>query len=643
MRTTSPRAFLPATAALALVLVFLIGFAGVAVAAPADLDTSFDGDGKKTIDYSGLETGQAVAIQPDGKIVVVGKGGEGHFAVTRLNPDGSFDTSFAGDGAIPIIFPGTSSAIAEAVALQSDGGIVVAGYAAAGGLSNEFAVARVNSDGSLDTSFSGDGMFAFGYAGDDRGYGVAIQPDRKIVLVGTGGVNNDWVIVRLNPDGTADPSFDFDGSLGIELMGNDVARAIALQPDGKILVVGDSDRPDEGFGGYDPIYLFRLNSDGSYDTGFGGGGGNSLVSLHHNHANAVAVQPDGKIIVAGDTFDGAGPPQAMAGRFTSDGTAVDSFFVFLFTPSTFRSVAVERSGKVVLAGEDSQQMFIVRRNADGSADATFNGGSRSIDFGSGTSGVYGMALQADGKIVIAGSWLPSLAYDVAVARLLGNTPPPPALYPRPATATPTRVPLVPGYDQCTAPNSTHRAPKLSPGPGTGDPACNPPVRTSTALTTSSTGVGSGFVKLRAVVGNPGTAADEADVAVNVTATDVRCASVSGCSAGADYPGQLILRLSTRVTDGNSNSGSATVSDARIDVPVSCTTTGGAAGSNCSVATTLDTMVPGSAPEGKLSIYDLPSIQLMDAGSDGTIGTQSCAPTCGNGDERVYLTEGVFTP
>jgi uncharacterized delta-60 repeat protein len=632
---------------IALALAVLAIFAPAALAAPADLDTSFDGDGR-ALPYPVSDRTNDVVVQPDGKIITVGDL-SGHWAVIRLNVDGSLDMSFdAGGLAAPTFYGDESFASAYDVELQPDGKIVVAGTtdtATMGNLGGEFAVARFNPDGSLDTTFSGDGKFAFGYACTcDAGYGVAIQPDGKIIVVGTGGVNNDVVAVRLLSNGNPDASFNGNGSVGVDLGSSDTAYAVRIQSDGKVLLAGDT-TPAVGF-------ALRLTAGGALDSTFDGDGIKTLGSVSFYSAQGLAIQSDGKPVLAGYGLNALG--DFMGVRLTSTGALDSSFdgdgFFALDLGDSDRAydVTLDQSGRSVFVGyggpdSEPSDWVVARRNTNGSADTTFNGGYRTIDFFSNYDWAYGVAVAPNGRIVVAGlARNPSVATYVGVARLLGNTPPP-APYPRPATATPTRVPLVPAYNQCTAPNSTHRAPKLSPGPGTGDPACNPPVRTSTALTTSTTGVGSGFAKLRAIVGNPGTQADEADVSVQVSATDVRCASVSSCTAGNDYPGQLILRLSMRLTDGGSDLGSATVSDTKIDVPIACTPTGGAAGSTCSLTTTLDTMVAGSAPEGKLSIYDLTSIQLFDAGADGTIGTQPCAPNCGNGDEKVYLTEGIFTP
>jgi hypothetical protein len=214
-------------------------------------------------------------------------------------------------------------------------------------------------------------------------------------------------------------------------------------------------------------------------------------------------------------------------------------------------------------------------------------------------------------------------------------------YPKPATGTPFRVPLVVAYDQCTSPNTTHAAPKLTPGPGSGDPACDPPVKTSDELTTSAVGRQNGFAKFRVAVGNESTPADEANIAIDVDASDVLRQS-----DGSDYVGPVLLRVAMRITDRSNNPGgviSGTVQDTDFSVPVNCLATPAnpSAGSRCSVSSTVDTFVPNFAKEGKRAVISALSVKLLDAGPNGTIGGPACAPACGDGDEQTYLEEGVF--
>jgi len=209
-----------------------------------------------TTDFGGSDYGFSVALQPDGKIVVAGYAG-GDFALARYNSDGALDTSFGSGGKVTTDFGGSYHPDGFSVALQPDGKIVVAGYA--GG---DFALARYNSDGALDTSFGSGGKVTTDFGGSDAGYSVALQPDGKIVVAGYAGL--DFALARYNSDGALDTSFGTGGKVTTDFSGGrDVGYSVALQPDGKIVVAG--------YAGVD-FALARYNSDGALDTSFGSGG-----------------------------------------------------------------------------------------------------------------------------------------------------------------------------------------------------------------------------------------------------------------------------------------------------------------------------------------------------------------------------------
>jgi X-Pro dipeptidyl-peptidase C-terminal non-catalytic domain len=208
-------------------------------------------------------------------------------------------------------------------------------------------------------------------------------------------------------------------------------------------------------------------------------------------------------------------------------------------------------------------------------------------------------------------------------------------YARPGSATPIRAALVPSYARCTAPNSVHVAPLSLP-------ACSSPAQESGLVTTSAAGKGFAFARLRAIAGNLSTSADEADIAISSTITDVRDAA-----GGSDYTGQLILRTGLRITDrasGFFGTEPATAQDFQYGVPVGCSSTPSTGvGSVCSVSTSFDTLLPGSAPENKRSVISAFSLNVEDAGPDETIDAGNCPLSCGSGDESEYLRQGVFLP
>jgi uncharacterized delta-60 repeat protein len=209
------------------------------------LDTSFSGDGRQTTPFgTNGARALALALQANGKIVVAGEGGtgQGDFALARYNPNGTLDTSFAGDGKQTTDFVGGHDG-AHSVALQADGKIVAAGQASFGLLGTDFALARYNPNGSLDTSFSGDGKQSTDFGSGEAANGVAVETSGKIVAVGRGPGSSGFafVLARYNPNGSLDPSFSGDGKQTTDFGPvNQVggATGLALQGDGKIVAVG---------------------------------------------------------------------------------------------------------------------------------------------------------------------------------------------------------------------------------------------------------------------------------------------------------------------------------------------------------------------------------------------------------------------
>ena len=203
-------------------------------------DTTFSGDGKQTVNFGGVDNALGVAIQPDGKIVVAGTGGGGDdMVVARLNADGSPDTSFSPpDGLAFVNFGGNDAA--NAMALQPDGKIVLVGSTDAVG-SGDFAVARLNADGTPDTSFSGDGKLTAGFnAANETAVGVVVQQNGKIAVLGNGDANTDFVVARYLPDGSVDTGFGTGGAVAVDFGGGEFDGDLALQPDGKLVLVGST-------------------------------------------------------------------------------------------------------------------------------------------------------------------------------------------------------------------------------------------------------------------------------------------------------------------------------------------------------------------------------------------------------------------
>src|SRR6185437_1305115 len=269
---------------------------GVAVAAPGDLDSSFNGTGKRVIDFGGDDDAEGVVIQPDGKIVLASSSPAHGFMLTRLNQDGSLDLSFGGSGTGTRLFDFGGDASPRALALAPDGKIVVAGSWRVSASNTNAAVARLNPDGTPDTTFGATAWRDLDFGGaDDVAVAVAVQPDGKIVLAGRGGGSSAFAVARLTStghfDGTFTPNRGWDtipGTAG-------EANGVALQADGKIVVVGTL------FNSTYDIGVARLTAGGTPDSSFDGDGLRVLDAGVDDGGYAVAVQPDGKILVAGDT------------------------------------------------------------------------------------------------------------------------------------------------------------------------------------------------------------------------------------------------------------------------------------------------------------------------------------------------------
>jgi uncharacterized delta-60 repeat protein len=307
---------------------------------------------------------QCVRVQADGKIVVAGSSVKSQsgsdFAVVRYNADGTLDTSFSGDGKVTTTL-GSVNNYASGVSLQADGKIVVAGYMVKSASDSDFAVVRYNSDGSLDTSFSVDGKVTNSMGSStDHAYCVAVQPDGKLVVAGytdknAAGTDSDFAVARFSSDGSLDKSFSGDGKATASLGSlTDYAYSVAVQPDGKIVMAGSSavSSVDSDFA------VVRYNSDGMLDKSFSGDGKvTTSLGAFHDVARSVAVQADGKIVVAGYSFVSDVDADFAVVRYDSDGTLDTSFGGTgkVITPIAVTSAAgcsmiLQHDGKILVAG-----------------------------------------------------------------------------------------------------------------------------------------------------------------------------------------------------------------------------------------------------------------------------------------------------
>jgi len=397
--------------------IVLVGYSGVQLKVvrllpDGSYDATFSGDGVALIlNPLYAVRPRSVAIQTDGKIVVAGYTDTSppDLLVARITTAGAADPAFSGDGFATISFS-TDSDVAEKVLIQPDGKILAGGRSYIGG-DWDFAVARFNSNGTLDTGFSGDGKETVGFGGDDQCWDMALQEDGKLVMVGGSedGVfaDQDFAIARLTTDGWLDASFSGDGKVTTGFSDVDVARAVAIQPDLRIVVAGN---------GHMARYY---SSDGSLDGSFDGDG---KLSISMN-AYDVEVTPTSKIEVLGmdgqDTYlYRLDPSGSYDTSLTGDGHMAVTYGNSQLEPPSFTLLADGRMLTVLPMGgscnilrlwPDGVQESYGRQTA-AFADATFPQGSQEIG--------QALAVQPDGKLVVAGK-VATLDYaesDVALAR-----------------------------------------------------------------------------------------------------------------------------------------------------------------------------------------------------------------------------------
>ncbi|HYK44686.1 MAG TPA: hypothetical protein VEV83_05945, partial [Parafilimonas sp.] len=402
------------------------------------LDSTF-GNGGKVITHFGSYLdggGSAMALQADGKIVVAGTSSdsnEGDFAVARYNSDGELDSSFGVDGKLMTDL-NDSSDHASSVNVLDDGKILVTGYIL-GSSRLYFAMVRYTSNGTIDSSFGVDGKVISDLAAG--GHNVLILPDGKILLdagVGLEWPNSAFFMTRFNPNGTPDSSFGVNG-FGDTIYFKDAFSnsAIALQNDGKI-IVGGSAGVTQGDGSY--FEALRLNANGTIDKNFGSNG--RVITFHiwdWAHSFAVIVQPDGKIIQAGDRYLRDDLDFALV-RYKPNGELDSTFGLDGIASTNFgneddliQAIAIQSDGKIVAAGFSGHDSLgftrtydfaLARYTQNGQPDSSFGRkGRTTTDFANG--GDYGdianaVSVQADGKIVLAGS----AGNDFALARYNNN-------------------------------------------------------------------------------------------------------------------------------------------------------------------------------------------------------------------------------
>jgi len=444
----------------------------VALAAPAgatipgSADDGYRAGSRVTTDFAGAEDGIAALIaQPDGTVLAAGSARVPYseFALVRYRPDGSLDPDFGDHGKVTTRIG--SGALIQAAARQADGRVVAAGVVdfAANGGPVDFALARYLPDGRLDRSFGDSGIVVTDVSpgASDVLHALVLQPDGRIVVAGdtpTGGLGDTkFVLARYQPDGRLDPTFGQAGIVTTDLSdGIDTARGLVLQPDGRLVVVGD------GRTGSYPVAV-RYLPDGSLDPTFGRAG-TVTIAGPMTGATAAALQSDGRIVVAGSA--NSMKPALAVGRLLGDGSPDTTFgdrgqvVTAVGWQANANAVVVQSNGRIAAAGaadigyERGQFAFLVARyEPDGAPDGSFGrNGVATTDFTTGTDEATTVVIDASGHLVaggvsgftppgradfaVVGLDRPLVGVDVSVPAPVGS----PSSGGRPALPVPTTLP-----------------------------------------------------------------------------------------------------------------------------------------------------------------------------------------------------------
>jgi uncharacterized delta-60 repeat protein len=426
----------PAVVLFALVLIA----PSAAFAAAGDLDPSFSGDGVRTVAFSNSYAyADEVALQPDGDLVVLGTahssvGIESDFALVRVLSDGKLDSAFGDAGRVTTDFEGRYDE-GFALALQSDGKIV-----AAGSSTGMVAVARYLPDGKLDPTFDHDGQLLLDLGVDARARDLTIQPNGRIVAAIEDG--QTFSAVRLRHHGGLDGTFGTGGVVSEDFSpgSTDWTRAVALD-DARGILLGGLVYPTSGTT-FDDWGLARFDRHGDLDPTFGDGGltTTDFANSGPDVLEDLVVQPDGMIVATGQSSEEPGTADQLSdvtvARYDAHGVLDPDFgtggWVRTDLGSVFdegRSVALGPNGTIVVASDvyadGDKQAAAVRYTAGGVPDATFGGGDgiAVVDTPSTSDQAFGVAVQPDGRIVIAGSHATvdtnGTSFTFLVARFLG--------------------------------------------------------------------------------------------------------------------------------------------------------------------------------------------------------------------------------
>lgn len=378
---------MPARCSVIPAVVTLLAMALELPAAPGDLDLGFQSS------RGASDTIQTVVEQPDGKMIIAGDftavDGIARNRIARLNPDGSLDRRFMSGLA-------GANSLVRTVVLQSDGKILIGGFFTTIHGVARSKIARLNADGTLDTSFL-SGLSGVGNYGTALGvYRIVLQPDGKVLIGGAINLVNGAArggVARLNADGSVDTGF-MDGLAGAD----STVRAVVLQPDGKVLIGGYFSTVN----GVTRRGIARLNSNGALDDGF-----QSDITGTGYQIKAIALQSDGKLVLGGMNISVGGVARRVA-RLNNDGTD-DAGFSGNSGGMEIRALAVQPDGYILAGSVENgpSDGRVQRLNPDGTADTSFRA---SFTFGTTSTqtarlGVETIVLRSDSTILVGGNFI----------------------------------------------------------------------------------------------------------------------------------------------------------------------------------------------------------------------------------------------
>lgn len=389
--------------------------------APGTLDLTFNSTGKVTTAVGSLDNAWGGLVQSDGKIVAVGDAKVGsniNFAVVRYNSNGTLDTSFNSTGKVTTAI-GSKDDSANSVVQLSDGKLLVGGYTTTGTKTQAVAIVKYNTNGSLDTTFNSTGIvtFTLNGLGHDAAQVLRLQSDGKIVVGGWTARSNtsaafQFFAARLNTNGTLDTTFNSTGKVILSIgSGDDTGQGMILDSNEKIVLVGYTTGTDKDSA------VIRLNTNGSLDTTFNSTGKVTTPTVGSGNDSywGVAIQSDGKIVTSGYAKNGSSDWNSIVARYNTNGTLDTSFgtngIVNLnhgATDEQANAVMIDSNGKIITTGyvtnSSNDDMHIMRLTSTGALDTTFNStGYTNVDFSSGQDTAWWVTQQSsDGKIISLG-------------------------------------------------------------------------------------------------------------------------------------------------------------------------------------------------------------------------------------------------